>query len=398
MAKKHALSLLKKIPGSIWALGLVSLFMDASSELIHSLLPVFMTSVLGLSMTYVGMIEGIAEALAQILKIFSGTFSDYLGKRKLPTLLGYSLSALTKILFPLANSLSTVFTARLLDRAGKGIRDAPRDALIGELAPKNLRGASFGLRQSLDTLGAIIGPLLAVIFLWLFSGNIRMTLWIATIPAALSVLTLYIGVKEPNSKKHISKTFHLSAVFSIDKSFWILVIFGAILSLARFSEAFLILKAQVEGIPIVLVPFVLIVMNIAYVFSAYPAGLISDRYGRKPVLLLGIFLLALADGLLAEAEKGWVLGIGIALWGVHLGLTQGILAALVTDTTRDHYRGTAYGIFHMVSGLAMIPSSLLAGFLWDHYGAAATFYTGAAFALLALTGLALHTFKPVPTK
>ena len=385
-----ALTGLRAIPRSIWALGLVSLFMDTSSELIHSLLPVFLVSVLGASMVSVGLIEGIAEATASITKIFSGTLSDYLGKRKLLTVIGYGVAAITKPLFPLAGSAGLVFTARFIDRIGKGIRGAPRDALIGDIAPPHIRGASYGLRQSLDTVGAFAGPLLAVAFMALLANDIRAVFWVATIPAFVAVAILIFGVKEPESGPaagRIRSPIRLAEVLRADAAYWWLVLVSAVLGLARFSEAFLILRAEDVGLAIKFVPLVMVVMNIVYALSAYPAGALSDRMDRRGIIGIGCAALIVADVILALASGIWAVTAGVVFWGLHMGLTQGLLAAMVADTTPPELRGTAFGIFNLVSGIAMLFASLIAGLLWDQYGPAATFFGGAGLTMVALAGL-----------
>ena len=382
-----------KIPKSIWALGFVSLFMDTSSELIHSLMPIFMVTTLGVSVTAVGVVEGIAEATALLTKIFSGTLSDYLGRRKLLTLIGYGLAAITKPLFPLADSVGLVLASRFLDRIGKGIRGAPRDALVGELAPAEIRGACFGLRQSMDTVGAFIGPLLAMLFLVVFAGNIRAVLWVAVLPAFISVAILAFGVREPESGRPAGAVripIRLRDIRQIEKPYWQLVAIAGVLTLGRFSEAFLILKAQAVGLPVVLVPMVMVMMNVVYALAAYPAGVLSDRMNRKNILSLGVACLVAADIVLAIANGPWLLTLGVSLWGLHLGLSQGLLAAMVTDATPADLRGTAYGIFNLVSGIAMLPASIAAGLLWDGYGAGATFLVGSVFAGIALVGLVVR--------
>jgi len=371
------------------------MFMDASSELVHSLLPVFMVSTLGASVTLLGFIEGIAEATAMIIKIFSGILSDYFGKRKLLTLIGYSLAAFTKPLFPLADSIGLVFTARFIDRIGKGIRGAPRDALVGDIAPPEIRGACFGLRQSLDTVGAFIGPLLAIILMMLFTGDIRTVLWIAVIPAFIAVAVLFFGVKEP--KEHLANKvrtpIRIRDIHQFGNSYWLLITIAGILTLARFSEAFLVIKAQATGLPIALVPMVMVVMSIAYTLTSYPVGEISDRLNRCTILIIGILLLIASDIALAFTNNLWMLTLGVSLWGLHMGFTQGLLATMVTDTTPSHLRGTAYGIFNLASGIAMLFASIIAGVLWDNYGAAITFMAGAIFASVAAVGLYLYKEK-----
>jgi len=381
---------LRAIPGGIWALGFVSLFMDASSELIHSLLPVFLVSVLGASALSVGVIEGIAEATASITKVFSGTLSDYLGKRKVLAVIGYGLAAVTKPMFPLAGTVGWVFAARFIDRIGKGVRDAPRDALVGDIAPAHLRGASYGLRQSLDTVGAFAGPLLAVALMALFANDIRAVFWIAVIPAFIALAILVFGVKEPRTVRAKGRTrspIHLSDLRRIGAAYWRLVLIATVLSLARFSEAFLLLRAENVGLPIALVPLVLVVMNVAYAASAYPAGVLSDRIGRQGVLVVGLLLLIAADLALALATGIWPLMGGVVLWGLHMGLTQGLLAAMVADVAPAEIRGTAFGVFHMVTGIMLLAASLTAGLLWDRAGPAATFFAGIVFSVVALVGL-----------
>lgn len=387
----------KLIPHSIWALGFVSLFMDISSELVHSLLPLFMVTTLGASVTIVGVIEGIAEATALIVKIFSGTLSDYLKKRKLLTLIGYGMAAITKPLFPLADSIGSVLTARFIDRVGKGIRGAPRDALISDIAPPSIRGACFGLRKSLDTVGAFIGPLLAILFMWLFDNNIREVLWIAVIPAILCVTILIIGVKEPEIPidATIEKVpFRIFDIRHVGSDYWHIITIAGTLTLARFSEAFLVLKALDTGISLAFAPMVMVLMNIIFSLAAYPAGMLSDRINHKIILLIGISFLIAADIMLGFAENIGMLAIGIILWGLHMAFTQGLFATMVAQTTPQRLRGTAYGVYNLVCGIAMLLASIIAGILWDQYGPSATFFAGALLTSFSLIGLLyLKDFK-----
>ena len=361
--------------------------MDMSSELIHSLLPVFMVSVLGASLLSVGIIEGIAESTALLTKVFSGVLSDYRGKRKGLVVIGYGVAALTKPLFPLASSLSTVFMARFLDRVGKGIRGAPRDALIGDLAPEQLRGTCYGLRQSLDTVGAFIGPLLAIGLMALLANDIRMVLWVAVIPAVLAVIFLVAGVEEPESTRPGNTRYALTQLLDLkqlSEAYWWIVLVGGMLTLARFSEAFLILRADHAGLAITFVPLVMVVMSVAYAVSAYPAGILADRIDRRLLLVAGILALIVADVTLASANNITGVMIGVMLWGLHMGLTQGLLATLIAGAIPSERRGTAFGFFNLVSGVMLFLASLLAGFLWDQFGPSATFFAGAGFATLAL--------------
>lgn len=381
---------LRAIPGGIWALGLVSLFMDMSSELIHSLLPVFMVSVLGASVLAVGLIEGVAEATAAITKVFSGFLSDYLGKRKFLTGLGYGVAALTKPLFALAPAVSWVFAARFADRIGKGIRGAPRDALIGDIAPADLRGACYGLRQSLDTVGAVLGPLAAIPLMALFADDFRAVFWVAVLPAIVAVAILVIGVREPEHARPEGQTkapLVVRDLTSLGHAYWWIVIVGTVLTLARFSEAFLVLRAESAGLKLALIPLVMVVMSTAYALCAYPAGRLSDRIPRWYVLAAGSLVLIVADIVLALAGSVWQVMAGVALWGLHMGLTQGLLSTLVADTAPAAIRGSAFGLFNLVTGLALLAASVIAGWLWQRYGAPVTFFTGAGLTALALAGL-----------
>ncbi|MCH7486500.1 MAG: MFS transporter [Proteobacteria bacterium] len=392
---------LRAIPKSIWALGFVSLFMDTSSELIHSLLPVFLVSVLGASALSVGFIEGVAEATAAITKVFSGTLSDYLGKRKMLTVIGYGLAAVTKPLFPLAGSVALIFTARLIDRIGKGIRGAPRDALIGDIAPSHLRGACYGLRQSLDTVGAFAGPLLAIAFMVLLANDIQAVFWIAVIPAFISVAILIFAVKEPETTRSEGETrspIRVQDLRRMGAAYWWLVIVGAVLAMARFSEAFLVLRAENIGLSIALVPMVFVVLNAVYAASAYPAGTLSDRMDRRFILMIGFVVLIVADVVLALATGIWLVMAGVVLWGLHMGLTQGLLAAMVADATPPKIRGTAFGIFNLATGLALLGGNLIAGLLWDHYGPFATFFVGAGITAVALAGLVALQGSGLPVR
>jgi MFS family permease len=384
-----AASALRMIPRSVWVLGLVSLFMDLSSEMVHALLPVYLVTVLGASMMTVGFIEGIAEATAMIVKIFSGTLSDWLGKRKALAALGYGLAAFTKPIFPLATTVSWVVAARLIDRVGKGIRGAPRDALVADLTPAHLRGASFGLRQSLDTVGAFLGPLAAIGLMVLTGNSYAIVFWIAVVPAFLSFGLMVFGVEEPAPKQAEAERprLRLADARRLSGAFWSVVAVGAVLTLARFSEAFLVLRAQNVGLSVALVPVVLVVMNVVYAIAAYPAGVLSDRVGRAGVLAAGIISLAGADLILAVGETIPLVMLGVVFWGLHMGLTQGLLATLVADTAPTELRGTAFGVFNFVGGVAMLVASVGAGALWDIYGPASAFASGAVVTGAALIGL-----------
>jgi MFS family permease len=380
---------LRDIPAGVWTLGFVSLLMDVSSETIHALLPIYLVTVLGTSTLTVGVIEGIAEATASITKIFSGALSDWLGKRKFLAVLGYGLAAFTKPIFPLASSVGWLVAARFIDRVGKGIRGAPRDALIADITPPALRGASFGLRQSLDTVGAFLGPLLAIGLMW-WTASFTTVFWVAVIPAFLSLGLLMFAVEEPERPaelRTVRSPLSIKELGRLGTTYWLIVAFATVFTLARFSEAFLLLRAQSVGLPVAFVPAVMVVMNIVYALAAYPAGILSDRMDRIAVLMIGILFLIAADLVLGFAGSIAAVAAGVMLWGLHMGFTQGLLSALVADEAPAELRGTAFGMFNLLSGLALLAASVIAGALWDATGPAGTFLAGAAFTVLALVAL-----------
>jgi len=379
---------MKNIPKTVWALGAVSLLMDLSSELVHALLPVYMTVVLGASMVAVGVVEGIAEATASIVKVFSGALSDRMARRKPLVVLGYGLAMLSKPLFPLAGSVPLVLAARFMDRIGKGIRGSPRDALIADVTPEGQRGAAFGLRQALDTVGAFLGPLAAIGLMLLFASDVRTVLWFAVIPAVLAVAVLVLGVREPVAQRAAAHPLSRASLREFSAHFWLVVAIGAVMTLARFYEAFQVIRAQQLGLALAFVPLVLVVMNVVYTAVAYPAGVAADRGHRKALLAWGLAALIASDLLLAQGGSLALFFAALVLWGAHMGLTQGLLSALVADAAPEKLRGTAFGVFHFVSGGALLAASLVTGILWDAFGAAAAFYAGAAFSALALAGLA----------
>jgi MFS family permease len=373
------------LPRAVWALGVTSLLMDTSSELIHGLLPVFLVVTLGASATALGVVEGIAEATAQISRVFSGWLSDALGRRKALAVAGYGLAAATKPLFPLANTIGLVLVARFLDRIGKGIRGAPRDALVADVTPAAQRGAAFGLRQSLDTIGATLGPAAAIVLMYLFNDDIRTVLWFAVIPAVLAVAVLVFGVNEPAGPRRTARApLQVREVSALGGPYWLVVAAGAIFTLARFSEAFLVIRARDGGLALAWTPAVIAVMSLIYALAAYPAGRLQDRIGARPLLLFGLGTLIAADLVLAYGSSLPAVFLGIGLWGLHMGLTQGVLAALIAATAPDRLRGTAFGLFGLVAGIASLVASVLAGVLWDRIGDQATFLAGAVFAATAL--------------
>ncbi|KDB10006.1 major facilitator superfamily MFS_1 [Burkholderia sp. lig30] len=394
MNTRSAVSPRPAIPRTVWALGFVSLLMDLSSELVHALLPIYLVSTMGMSVAALGVLEGAAEATALIVKIFSGAISDWLGRRKALLLVGYGLAALTKPLFPLANVAGVVIAARLIDRVGKGIRGAPRDALVADVAPPEIHGACFGLRQSMDTIGAVGGPLAAVVLMLAFADHIRAVLWFAVIPAFATLAVILFGVREPEVPR-AGRTFrsplHWDALRAFSGRYWFVVVIGAMFTLARFSEAFLVLRAQQTGMDLAWIPAVMVVMSLTYALSAYPVGIVSDRVDRRALLAIGMALLFAADLLLGSSAGKIAVFAGVAVWGLHMGFTQGILAAMVADTAPAALRGTAFGVFNLASGIAMLLASAIAGWLWQRFGAPTTFFCGAA---LVVMPLAMCAFAP----
>lgn len=383
-------STLSQIPPAIWVLGFVSLLMDISSEMIHSLLPLFMVTTLGASALIVGMIEGGAEATALIVKVFSGVLSDYLGKRKWLAVSGYALGAVTKPLFALATSSSVIMSARFIDRIGKGIRGAPRDALVADITPPHLRGAAYGLRQALDTVGAFLGPLIAAGLMLLWANDFRAVFWVAVIPAFLAVALLIFGVREPERSADTPPVNPIQRknLKRLTSAYWWVVGTGAVFTLARFSEAFLVLRAQQGGMTLALIPLVMMLMSVVYALSAYPFGKLSDSMSHTKLLVLGLLVLIAADLVLAWSNHWSMVLLGVTLWGLHMGMTQGLLATMVADVAPADLRGTAFGFFYLMSGIAMLIASVLAGLLWDQLGAEFTFYTGAIFCMITLLVIA----------
>ncbi|HZX26057.1 MAG TPA: MFS transporter [Telluria sp.] len=379
----------QRLPRSIWVLGFVSMLMDVSSEMIHSLLPLFMVGTLGASASLVGLVEGLAEATALVVRVFSGAWSDYVGRRKQVVAFGYALGAFTKPLFAVAPTMGVVLAARLIDRIGKGVRAAPRDALVADIVPQSARGAAFGLRQALDSLGAVLGPLGGALLMLWWANDFRAVFLFAAIPAFLSLALLVWGVREPEHIGAVAGNNPLARanLRQLGRGYWSVVAFGAVFELARFSVAFLVLKAQQVGMPVSLVPLVMAAMNIVYAASAYPFGALADRVPRSLLLMGGLVVLIASDLALANAAAWPLVLAGVALWGIHMGMTQGLLSAMVADAAPAKLRGTAYGVFNLVSGCALLAASVVAGVLWDRFGSGFTFYAGAAFASLALAGM-----------
>jgi MFS family permease len=387
---------LRKLPRAIWALGFTSLLMDASSELVHALLPIYLATTLGASVAMIGLLEGTAEATSQISKLFSGWLSDRLGHRKWLAVAGYGLAAVTKPVFPLAHSIGAVFAARFVDRVGKGIRGAPRDALVADVCAPDMRGAAYGLRQSMDSVGAVIGPVAAIALMAVFSSQLKTVLWFAVVPAVLAVVVLMLGVEEPRRAPGAASVMaprpplRLTELHRLPRAFWSVVAIGVVFTLARFSEAFIVLRAADVGIATLWVPIAMVAMNVVYALASYPAGAASDRIGSRRLLVAGLAVLVVADAVFALVATPAGVLAGAGLWGLHMGLTQGLLSRIVADAAPEESRGSAFGVFNLATGLAMLVASALAGLLWTTSGARSTFLVGGAFALLAAGALTLR--------
>ncbi|WP_433636068.1 MFS transporter [Kluyvera georgiana] len=379
-------STLRRIPGGVWIIGFVSLLMDISSEMIHSLLPLFMATSLGAPVVIIGLIEGVAEATALCVKVFSGVISDYIGKRKGLAVLGYGLGALSKPLFALASTSGMIFSARMIDRVGKGIRGAPRDALVADVTPPEIRGAAYGLRQTLDTMGGFLGPLLAVGLMLLWSNDFRAVYWVAVVPAFLAVALLFFGLHEPRSPVVTARTNPIKKenLKRLGVDCWWVIGLGGVFTLARFSEAFLVLRAHEVNIPLAFIPLVMVAMNIVFSFTAYPFGRLSDSTSHRRLLQMGLVVLIVADLVLALSHSWVGIIVGVVLWGVHMGMTQGLLNSMIAHTAPADLRGTAFGLFSLLSGLGLLIASLGAGLLWDIWGSASTFFAGAVICVLTL--------------
>ena len=382
----------RRIPRGVWILGFVSLLMDTSSEMVHVLLPLLLVGPFGASLLFVGIIEGVAEGTAQLIKLFSGALSDYFRRRKELTVCGYGLGALSKILFALASGTSIIFAARMIDRIGKGIRGAPRDALLTDITPPEIRGAAFGLRQTLDTIGAFLGPLIAVLLLLVWTENIQHIFWVAVIPGAGAVALLWFGLKEPEHKTEKKRTNPIcyANLRQLNHEYWWVVLVGTAFTLARFSEAFLVILALDRGVILALIPLVMVVMSLAFSITAYPFGALSDRFSHRYLLALGLGVLIAADFVLGLSSSVMMLFIGIGLWGVHMGITEGLLSVMISKTAPSELRGTAFGFFGLIRGMMTMLASILAGAIWHYSGSTAAFLLGAALAALSFLILMIN--------
>nr|WP_200892490.1 MFS transporter [Aliterella atlantica] len=380
---------LPPLPRQVWVLGWVSLLMDIGSKMIQSVLPLFLVSMLGASLVTVGAIEGIAEVTAAGLKVGSGLISDRGGQhRKWSAVLGYGFSALMIPLYPIATSPGWILAARMGDRMGKGIRVAPRNALVADATPEHQRGAAYGLRYTLDTIGALLGPIVATILLAVSRQNTRLVFWAAMIPAFLAVGLLIWGIQAPPFAQPSSKSkasgLRWQSLQQLGVNYWHLVVVVCLFNLGNSSDAFLLLKAKDVGISFTAVPLVLTAIHAGSAVSAYPAGWLSDRLSRRNVFLVGLGLFALTYGGLAIARQPWQVWLLLGLYGLYQGITQGVLLAMVAATITPMSRGTAFSFLSLVAGFSLLLASLLAGWLWQQIGSWAAFGLGSASAIAAI--------------
>lgn len=366
--------------------------MDSSSELLHSLTPVLLVNVLGASVVSVGLIEGIAEGTASVTKVFAGAISDYFRRRKTLIVLGYALAALTRPLFPLAGSAPVIFAARFLDRMSKASRDAPRDALVADVTAQGQRGAAYGLRVALDSLGSVLGPILAVLLMLFFSGGIRAAMWVAVIPAVLAVIVIAMLVREPEQKQAtVREPFDWGKARELPGRYWLIVTVGAIFTAARFSDSFLVLRARDVGLSATYAPMIIVVLSCIYAAGSYPAGAAADRVSPRTLLLVGLSFLIAADLVIGLGHSILPVFVGGALWGCHLALTQGVFSKIVAEFTPSDLRGTGFAIFDLGRGIAFVIANTVAGYWWKASGPSATFFSAAAFATIGGVGLAIAT-------
>lgn len=386
-----------KLDRNVWAAGLVSLLTDISSEMIVPVLPLFLTGVLGASAQVVGLIEGVAEFTASLVKSVSGWLSDRAGRRKPLMVLGYGVSNVVKPFLGLTGSWGQVLAIRFADRFSKGVRGAPRDALIADSTPTHLRGRAFGLHRGLDTVGAAIGPLTAALVLNLYAGNLRAVFWWTAVPGVLAVLLLVGFVRDtgrraagaaPTAPSPVMRGWSLSLQPLVPRLRWFVVV-STVFAIGNSADAFLVLRAQGLGLSVALVPIAYFLFNASYAVLSYPAGALSDKIGRRPVLLGGFIAFALIYAGFGAARHSWQVWILFLFYGIYYAGTEGIQKAYMTDHVGAEQRGTAVGILNAWTGLAALPASLIAGVMWDRFGQPATFYVSAAIAVLATLLLAM---------
>jgi MFS family permease len=370
---------------NVFVAGLVSFFMDVSSEMIYPLVPLFLSNVLGVNKSVIGLIEGTAESTASLLKTFSGWLSDRLDNRKWLMVAGYGISTLSRPIVALATSWHHVMGSRFMDRFGKGVRTAPRDAIIAESSKSAFLGRAFSFHRSLDTMGAVVGPALAFLFLGIFSNNYRAIFWISVIPGAIAVFLIISFITE-QKKKTISHSERPKLTLKhFDWRFKFFVLIATLFAIGNSSDVFLILRAQQIGIPTVMIPVIYLLFNLIYSLSAIPAGIAADRFGRKRIILLGFVLFAVLYYGFAAARDTTAIWLLFGFYGLFMGLTEGIQKAFLATIIPSDFKATAFGVYNTAVGLAMFPASIIGGWLWDNISPSATFYYGVITASLSST-------------
>lgn len=380
------------IPATVWMVGFVSLLMDVSSEMINTLLPLYLAGGLGASALAIGFIEGISVAIATASKFLSGVLADFSRRAKPIAVLGYGLAALSRLIFPLATSVDLIVLARAMDRVGKGIRGAPRDAIVAAVTPQGMRGASFGLRKSLDTVGGFLGPLIAIAAMLLLAGDIVTVFWLAALPAGMAVAVLIFAVREPAESRAEIKNipaFRFADAFRLNPAIWTVICLAGVIMLARFSEAFLLLKSVEAGFSLTWVPVSIVIMHGVYGLCAYPVGKLSDTIGNTGLLLCSLVFLVVAHLTIAFSATVWEFVIGIVFWGLHMGFSQGLLGAMVADASPAGLRASAFGAFNLVTGIVLLIGNVAAGWLWQDLGSHAPFIAGALLSLFAFFAIAV---------
>jgi MFS family permease len=368
---------------NIFFTGVVSFFMDFSSEMVYPLVPIFLSSVLGVQKSVIGLIEGIAESTASLLKVFSGWLSDRLGHRKWLMVIGYGISTLSRPLVATAPNWGQVLASRFMDRFGKGIRNAPRDALIAESCEDLRLGRSFGFHRGMDTLGAVVGPAVAFGLLTYFNGQYRLVFWLSMIPGALAVLTIIFFIREIRVCPILEAERPKLGWKSFSGSYKFFIVVATLFSLGNSSDVFLILRAQNVGVPVAVIPLVYLTYNVIYSLGALPAGILSDRIGPKPIIFLAFIFFGFIYLGFAKASQPSHIWWLFIFYGIFMAMTEGVQKAFLTTLIPKEFKATGFGLYNTLIGLAVLPASLIAGILWDRLGPQATFLYGTATAWLA---------------
>lgn len=381
-----------KLGRNVYALAAVSFFTDVSSEMIYPLLPVFLTTVLGVSAGFIGAIEGAAESTAALLKLASGWWSDRVRRRKPFVVVGYTLASVVRPLVAIAQSAGQVLLIRVSDRVGKGLRNSPRDALIADSVDPKIRGRAFGFRSAADNAGALLGPLIAFGLLRIFGLSLRTVFWLSAIPGALAIIVAIVGVREVDRRSVAASKTELGT--GMGRRFWAFLAVIFLFTLGNSTDAFLLLRAKELGVPVALAPILWALLSGVKSVSNTPGGALSDRIGRRPTLIAGWLVYALIYFLFARASHAWHAWALFAAYGVYFGLTEGAELALIADVAPHTRRGAAYGWYYLAIGIGALPASIGFGILWDRFGSATAFSVGGVLALIATAGLFVTLTPP----